>query len=157
MTKRNWEGKVCLMLPHHCSSGQELKQERNLEAGTDAGAMKGYCLLVCWVSPGDDTTHNGLGPPNQSLIKSMLHSVACSPILWRQFLNWGSLLSDNFSLCQFDTVLASSTDPMATSHTHTPLVNHNPSFVVHHQDHTLVKTSLGVDPDGRGGGKNWKE
>lgn len=28
-------------------SGQELKQDRNLEAGADAEAMEGGCLLVC--------------------------------------------------------------------------------------------------------------
>ena len=28
-------------------SGQELKQDRNLEAGTDAEAMEGRCLLAC--------------------------------------------------------------------------------------------------------------
>jgi hypothetical protein len=38
-------------LPHHRSSSkklrQELKQDRSLEAGTDAEAMEGCCLLAC--------------------------------------------------------------------------------------------------------------
>ena len=29
--------------------------------------------------------------------------LACSPILWRHFLKWGSLFSDDFSLCQSST------------------------------------------------------
>ena len=29
------------------TSGQELKQGRNLKAGDDAEAMEGYCLLAC--------------------------------------------------------------------------------------------------------------
>lgn len=40
----------------------------------------------------DGTTHNGLGPSYQSLIKKMSHRW----ILLRHLLNWGSFLSDNF-------------------------------------------------------------
>jgi hypothetical protein len=40
--------------------------------------------------PRDSTTHNGLGPPHQSLVNKMPDS----PILWRHFLHWVSLLSD---------------------------------------------------------------
>jgi hypothetical protein len=32
---------------HGKKSGQELKQDRNLEAGADAEAMEGCCLLAC--------------------------------------------------------------------------------------------------------------
>ena len=32
---------------------------------------------------------------------------ACSPSLWRHFLNWSSLLSEDYSLCQVDIKLAS--------------------------------------------------
>ena len=32
---------------HQKKSGQELKQGRNLEAGADAEAMEGCCLLAC--------------------------------------------------------------------------------------------------------------
>ena len=34
-------------VPHGRKSGQELKQGRNPEAGADAEAMEGYCLLAC--------------------------------------------------------------------------------------------------------------
>ena len=32
---------------YHCSSGQELKQGRNLEAGANAEVMERCCLLTC--------------------------------------------------------------------------------------------------------------
>jgi hypothetical protein len=41
------KGLIRLAFPHHCSSGQGLKQERDPEAGTDSEAMKEYCLLAC--------------------------------------------------------------------------------------------------------------
>jgi hypothetical protein len=41
--------------------------------------------------------------PCQSLIKKMTYSL----ILWRHFLSWGSLLSDNSSFCQVGIKLAS--------------------------------------------------
>jgi hypothetical protein len=88
---------------HHSPSLREARtgtQGRNLEAGADAEAMEGCCLLACssWFSqsafiqnPGPSaqgwphpqwagSTHNGLGPPQQSLIKKMYFSqmtVAC--------------------------------------------------------------------------------
>ena len=50
MTEGNWgrDGFVWLMCPgHHWrTSGQERIQGRNLEAGADAEAMEGYCLLT---------------------------------------------------------------------------------------------------------------
>jgi hypothetical protein len=47
--------------------------------------------------PRDGTTHKA--PPPQSLIEKMPYRR----ISWRHFVNWGSLLCDNFSLCQVDT------------------------------------------------------
>jgi hypothetical protein len=46
---------IQLTLPHHCRShqrkpGQELTQGRNLEAGVDAEAIEGCCLLACFPS-----------------------------------------------------------------------------------------------------------
>ena len=62
---------------HQRKSGQELKQCRNMEAGTDTEAMEdaAYCLvphdLVSLFSyrtkdnqPRDGTSHKGLGPPH---------------------------------------------------------------------------------------------
>ena len=46
--------------------------------------------------PRDGTTHSGLGPL-PSLMVEMPYRLAYSWILWRQFLNWGSLLSDDAS------------------------------------------------------------
>jgi hypothetical protein len=61
---------------HWRKSGQKLKQGRNLEAGADAEAMEGYCLLACfwWFAqpasysthdyqPRNGTTYNGLSLP----------------------------------------------------------------------------------------------
>jgi hypothetical protein len=44
---------------------------------------------------------------HKSLIKKTPYRLAYSPIIWEHFLNWGSLLSDDFSLCQVDIKLSS--------------------------------------------------
>jgi hypothetical protein len=52
MIKTTWEGKGLFSLLFHITvhhqrkSGQELNQNRNLEAGTNAEAMEEYCLLA---------------------------------------------------------------------------------------------------------------
>jgi hypothetical protein len=38
---------TCTLQPIIEGTGQELKQSRNLEAGVDAEAMEGCCLLAC--------------------------------------------------------------------------------------------------------------
>jgi hypothetical protein len=65
--------------------------------------------LLSLLSYRTKTTRPGMAPPitgwalpHQLLIKEMPYSLACSPVLWRHFLNWGSLLSDDYSLCQVD-------------------------------------------------------
>jgi hypothetical protein len=52
------------------------------------------------------TTSSGMAPPtigwalpHWSLIEKMCYSW----ISWRHFINWGSFLSDDISLCQVDT------------------------------------------------------
>ena len=92
---------------HHPKQwGQGLKQGRNLEAGADAEAMEGCCLLSCSSGPPVQGwhPHNGLLHPHpyQSLIKKIPCRLACSLILWRYFLRWGYLLSDDSSLGQVD-------------------------------------------------------
>jgi len=81
--RANWEGKGLLglhfqiVVHHRRKSGQELTQDRNLEAGADAEAVEEGCLLACfpWLSqpasyrtqdhqPRDGTAHSGLGPPS---------------------------------------------------------------------------------------------
>lgn len=86
---------------HHCSSSQD----RSLEVGTYTEAMKGCCL---WLA--QPTFVKNPGPPalpHQFPIKKMPHRLPYSPILWRHFLNWISLLSDDFRLRQVDIKLAS--------------------------------------------------
>lgn len=45
------KGFICFTLSHsfhhHWKSGHKLKQGLSLEAGTDAKAMKEFCLLIC--------------------------------------------------------------------------------------------------------------
>lgn len=49
----------------------------------------------------------GWALPHQSLTKRMPYRLACSPLLWRHFLNLGSLLSDGYSLWKADITLSS--------------------------------------------------
>lgn len=77
---------LCFHTVHHCwNNGQELKQRRNLKAGTEAEVTEGGCLLLlclyppqptCFTEP--RTTYPGMAPPtrawilpHQSLIKIM--------------------------------------------------------------------------------------
>jgi hypothetical protein len=43
--------------------------------------------------------------PYRSLIQKKLHRLANSTILWRHFLNQVPLLSDEYSLCEFNRKL----------------------------------------------------
>ena len=47
----------------------------------------------------------GWALPHQSLIKESPYRTAYSLITWRHFLHWGSLVSDDSSLCQADIKL----------------------------------------------------
>ena len=64
-------------------------------------------LMVCWTcffiklktnSPGMVMHTMVCTLPDQSLIKKIPYRLACSLILWRHFLNWGSLHTDNSNL-----------------------------------------------------------
>jgi hypothetical protein len=57
--------------------------------------------------PGMAPSTMGWALPYQLPVKKMPCRLAYSPILWRHFLNQGSLLSDDFSMCQFDIELLS--------------------------------------------------
>jgi hypothetical protein len=79
-----------------------------LEAGADAEAMEGCCLLACssWFLIENKTTSPlwvvpslGWALPSWSLIEKMPYSW----ISWRHFLKGGSFLWDNSSLYQVDT------------------------------------------------------
>jgi hypothetical protein len=89
-----------IIVHHWRKSGQELKQDWNLEAGADAEAMEGCCLLAClsWLAqhaflynqdhwPRYGTTDLGRALPHQSLIEKMPNRFAYSPIVWQLFLN----------------------------------------------------------------------
>jgi hypothetical protein len=86
-----------IIIHHQRKSGQELKHSRNLKAGADAEAMGECCLLACSSclsllsyrsqehQPRDGTTHNGLGPSHQPLIKKVFYKLSYNPILWKTF------------------------------------------------------------------------
>ena len=85
-------------------SGQDLKQGRNLEAGTDAEDVEECCLLLLLFSlhgllslisyrtqdhlPRDGTTYGGLGPSSLiTNLKKMPYWPAYDPVLSEYFLN----------------------------------------------------------------------
>lgn len=47
MTKASWGKKDLFGLSFHITEGTQLGQKRNLQAGVDAEAMKGCCVLAC--------------------------------------------------------------------------------------------------------------
>lgn len=62
-------------------------------------------ILVCHLiepsqSCGD--SHNYMGPPPWTPRKHHKKLSPYSQVFWRPLLNWGSLLSDDYSLCQDD-------------------------------------------------------
>lgn len=64
-------------------------------------------LILRTTSPGMIPPKMGWAFPHQSLIKTILYKFACSIVLWKHFLNWGSLLLDDSSLCQVNIKLTS--------------------------------------------------
>lgn len=87
MTKAHWEGKEHFhtIVHHWRKSGQEVKQDRTLEA------IEECCLLACslWrAQPRGGPTHKGLGPP--PLITSLedAYRLAYILILWRLLPQW---------------------------------------------------------------------
>jgi hypothetical protein len=97
---------------HWRKSGQEHTQGRNLEAGADAEAMEGCCLLAglfsmtysaCFlIEPRTTNLRVALSSMDwalwhQSLIRKLSYRLACSLVLWSCFLNWDSHLSNDLS------------------------------------------------------------
>lgn len=92
----------------HCStsmkkSGQELKQERNMEAGADKEALEGCCFSACFLRGSSRTSSPGLPPsttgcalPCQSITSKMPYSR----IFWKHFFIWCFPISDDSSMCQ---------------------------------------------------------
>ena len=87
----------CKYCSLHISEGS---QGRNPEAETEAESTEGSCSLVCssWLTQQAGPSHNH---------KSVPYRLAYSPTLWRHFLSWGSLLSDDSSTGQVGLKLAS--------------------------------------------------
>jgi hypothetical protein len=119
----------------------------NLEAGDDAEATEGCCLLVLLtgvlplacsacslIEP--RTTSPGMAPPTMEM------SYSC--ISWRRFLKGGSFLCDNSNLCYrlFPQLLFMTSSVLAF---HLPLVddqnrNYTSSEYTHTQTHTHTHT-----------------
>lgn len=121
LTKARWGGKMLfdlylyIIIHYWKTSGQKLEHDRILEPGDLTEAVEVCCVLDCcaWLihpafleNPGsaakNGTTHNGMEIPSQSLIKKMQYSQ----ILWKHFLSWGSILSEDSRLYQTDLKLA---------------------------------------------------
>ena len=76
---------------HRRKPRQELKQDRNFEAGADAKAMEGCCLLAfsCFLIEARTTsphTRNGLGPPTLITNFKMCPKVFPTTYLMETFL-----------------------------------------------------------------------
>jgi hypothetical protein len=113
---------IRLTLPHCCSSPKEVRtgtqtgldpRDRSWSRGHGGILLSGLLSIACsvyfliesktpaWNAP----THDGLNPLHQSLTKKMPYSW----ILWKYFLNWSSLPSDDSSLSQVDKTIQHST------------------------------------------------
>lgn len=74
---------------------QQLKQDWNLEGGAGAEAMEGG-----WLPP-----HGPASPPPYLfcfLFKNIPYRLVYSLMLWRHLVSWGSLCTDDGSLCHDD-------------------------------------------------------
>jgi hypothetical protein len=119
MTKSNLgrKGFICLPYPEAQSTdeGWGRNRCRDHEGDTYWLAHQGLLSLLSFTTqdhqPRDAPPTMGRTLPHQSLIKKMPHS----PILQGHLLNWDSLLSGDFSLCQVDIKLAS-TASFSVSH-----------------------------------------
>jgi hypothetical protein len=114
-----------MLLYHHCSSLKKVKTGNPTELepggrswcsghrGVLLTGLRHMACSACFLIE-SRTSSPGMAPPtrgwalfHQSLIKKMLYWLASSLVLWRYFLNWGSLLSDDISVCQVDIKLSS--------------------------------------------------
>ena len=96
------------------SQDRNSNRVKNLEIEADVeliltGQVSMACSACFLIEPRDGTTQNGLPPPPpcQVLIKKMSYRLAYSPILLRQFLNSGSLVTSDSNICQVDIKLSS--------------------------------------------------
>jgi len=106
-------GFIQLTLPQHCLSLKETQDRNSHRTGTWRQELmqRPWRVAAYWLAPHglpsllsyrtqnyqhrDDSTHNRLG-------FFLLITKSYSWILWRHFLIWSSLLSDDYSLCRVD-------------------------------------------------------
>lgn len=108
---------LTLLHTQRCSSlkevgiGPETGQEpggRSRCRGCGGEARSPQACLACFLiqsrtsRPGTAPPTMGWALPHQSIIKKRPYRLACSPILWKCFLDQGSFLPDDFRLCQVD-------------------------------------------------------
>jgi hypothetical protein len=106
------KGFIWLMLLHYSSSSKEVRTGTQTGLGLMQGPWRNAAywlaphdlcsLLSCRIQdhqPRSCPTHNGLDPPTP-IIKKMSYRFAYSLILWRYFLNWDSILSNDPCLWQ---------------------------------------------------------
>ena len=131
-------------------SGKELKQSRNLQARADVEGTEQCFFLACSAcflirhrktSPGIELHRRGWVSLHQSLMKKMPWRLAQAWFFWKHFLNWSSLLSDTFSLCQADIKVFSIINLFLMCHTDRQIMIKPPFLFVHLQDYTLILLS----------------
>lgn len=117
-TKVSWGGKALFGLSFYTvvqqwrKPGQEFKQDRNLEARADyGGLLLSRLLLIAWsvcflIKSRTIRQEMALFTVGWALTHQVIKKMSYSQIIWRYFLNWGSFLTDDFSLCQTDIKLA---------------------------------------------------
>jgi hypothetical protein len=120
VTKLRMKGFIGLKLPTHNSSLKEVRTET--QAGKEPGGRSwcrdhGRVLFTGLLSllsyrtqdqqPRYSTTHNGLDPPPHRLPINKISFKLLWSLILRHFLSWGSVSSDDFSVCQVDLRLPS--------------------------------------------------
>jgi hypothetical protein len=89
-----------MVVSHHVVAGiwtPDLWKSSRVLLPTEPSHQPSACFLIAprRVSPGMALHTMGWTLPHQPLTKKMHYSFACSLILWRHFLNWGTVLSDD--------------------------------------------------------------
>ena len=100
------------------SQGRNPKAEAGAEVMVDALRACPSCFIIVPMTdrPGAQPPTMGWARSQQSLIKEMPYRLAYSLILWRDFHNYGFLLSDDSRLCQVDIKLTSAVRENKTPH-----------------------------------------